>query len=93
MLNFGNSVASPQTRSPTWDTAWVRRVALQAATMTDTPPKTLILLGTQVNLITNQQAEFFTGTSDADLEWVQALGPENPKSECDSLFQDTRTIF
>ncbi len=56
------------------------RVALQAATMTDTPPKTLILLGTQVNLITNQQAEFFTGTSDADLEWVQALGPENPKS-------------
>jgi pimeloyl-ACP methyl ester carboxylesterase len=57
------------------------RVALQAATMTDSPPKTLILLGTQVNLVANQQAEFFTGTSDSDLEWVRALGPENPRSD------------
>ena len=57
------------------------RVALQAATMTNTPPNTLILLGTQVNLGTNQQAEFFTGTSDADLEWVQALGAANPRSD------------
>lgn len=57
------------------------RVGLQAATMTNTPPETLILLGTQVNLVTNQQAEFFTGTTDTDLEWVQALGPENPASE------------
>ncbi|MBN2044810.1 MAG: alpha/beta fold hydrolase [Anaerolineales bacterium] len=56
------------------------RVALQAATMTDSPPESLILLGAQVNLATNQQAEFFTGTSDTDLEWVQALGPDNPKT-------------
>jgi dienelactone hydrolase len=65
------------------------RVALQAATMMDSPPKSLILLGTQVNLVTNEQAEFFTGTSDADLEWVQALGSENPKSDI-LLFSGTR---
>jgi len=35
-------------------------------------------LGTQVNLSTNVQSEFFTGTTDADLPWVQSLGPENP---------------
>jgi pimeloyl-ACP methyl ester carboxylesterase len=57
------------------------RVGLQAASMDDNPPGALVLLGTQVNLSTNVQSEFFTGTSDADLEWVQALGPENPGSE------------
>jgi alpha-beta hydrolase superfamily lysophospholipase len=54
------------------------RVALQAATMNPEPVAGLILLGTQVNLSTNVQSEFFTGTTDADLPWVQALGPENP---------------
>jgi pimeloyl-ACP methyl ester carboxylesterase len=53
------------------------RVALQAATM-NPGSSGLILLGTQVNLSTNTQAEFFTGVSDADLEWVQALSSENP---------------
>jgi hypothetical protein len=38
-------------------------------------------MGTQVNLTINQQAEFFTGTSDADLEWVQSLGSENPNTD------------
>lgn len=54
------------------------RVALQSATLDPAPPAGLILLGTQVNLSANTQAEFFTGVSDADLAWVQALGPENP---------------
>jgi hypothetical protein len=36
------------------------------------------LLGTQVNLSTNKQAEFFIGVSDSDLAWVQNLGPHNP---------------
>jgi pimeloyl-ACP methyl ester carboxylesterase len=54
------------------------RVALQAATMMEAPPELLILLGTQVNLGTNTQAEFFTGTQDGELAWVQALGPHNP---------------
>ena len=57
------------------------RVALQAATMDADPPAGLILLGTQVNLSTNVQSEFFTGVSDADLEWVQNLSPENPKTK------------
>ena len=53
------------------------RVALQTATI-DPSPAGLILLGTQVNLSTNTQAEFFTGVSDNELEWVQELDPNNP---------------
>jgi len=53
------------------------RVALQAAAMDDDVAG-IVLLGTQVNLSTNTQAEFFTGVRDADLAWVQALGPDNP---------------
>ena len=56
------------------------RAALQAAALDETPPTGLILIGTQVNLVTNVQAEVFTGVSDVDLEWVQALGPGNPGS-------------
>ena len=54
------------------------RVALQAASMSPQKVAGLVLLGTQVNLSTNVQSEFFTGTSDSDLPWVQALGPQNP---------------
>jgi len=54
------------------------RVALQSATMNQEKVAGLVLLGTQVNLSTNVQSEFFTGTTDADLPWVQSLGPENP---------------
>ncbi len=54
------------------------RVALQAATMNPEEVAGLVLLGTQVNLSTNVQSEFFTGTTDADLSWVQGLEPENP---------------
>lgn len=56
------------------------RVALQAALLDSAPPSTLILLGTQVNLGTNVQAEFFTGTSDAELDWVQSLNANTPPS-------------
>lgn len=56
------------------------RVALQAATLDSAPPAGLVLLGAQVNLATNVQAEFFTGVSDADLGWVAGLGPNNPTS-------------
>ena len=54
------------------------RVALQSSTLGPVRPAGLILLGAQVNLGTNAQSEFFTGTTDSDLPWVQALGPENP---------------
>lgn len=54
------------------------RVILQASLSDPEPVAGLILLGTQVNLTTNTQAEVFTGTSDADLEWVRSLGPGNP---------------
>ncbi len=54
------------------------RVALQAATLEPQSSGGLILIGAQVNLSTNVQAEFFTGASDAELDWVQALGPQNP---------------
>ncbi|NTU75649.1 MAG: alpha/beta hydrolase [Anaerolineaceae bacterium] len=54
------------------------RVALQAASMDANRVAGVILLGAQVSLIPNAQSEFFTGTSDAALPWVQALGPQNP---------------
>jgi pimeloyl-ACP methyl ester carboxylesterase len=54
------------------------RVALQSATMNLQQVAGLVLLGAQINLSTNVQAEFFTGTTDTDLPWVQALGAENP---------------
>ncbi len=57
------------------------RAALQSAVLDDNPPAGLVLLGTQVNLVTNLQAEVFTGVADADLDWVQALGPDNPKTK------------
>lgn len=54
------------------------RTALQAATMDPQRVAGLVLIGVQVNLVTNLQAEVFTGTSDASLPWVQALSPLNP---------------
>jgi len=54
------------------------RVALQAALIDPSRPAALVLLGTQVNLGTNIQSEFFTGTRDADLDWVQSLSAANP---------------
>jgi alpha-beta hydrolase superfamily lysophospholipase len=54
------------------------RVALQSATLNPEPVAGVVLLGAQVNLSRNMQSEFFTGTTDTDLVWVQALGPENP---------------
>lgn len=54
------------------------RVALQSAMLGPTVPAKLVLLGAQVNLGTNVQSEFFTGTTDADLEWVQSLGANTP---------------
>lgn len=53
------------------------RVALQTATI-NSEVAGLILLGTQVNLSTNIQSEFFTGTSDNDLAWIQSLDSDNP---------------
>ena len=54
------------------------RAALQAATIDEARVAGLILLGAQVNLATNVQSEVFTGVSDADLPWVQSLGPDEP---------------
>lgn len=54
------------------------RVALQAQTMMNDTTAGLVLLGTQISLVQNTQSEFFTGTSDLDLQWIQDLGPDNP---------------
>lgn len=54
------------------------RVALQSAVLGPIVPQRLILIGAQVNLVTNEQAEFFTGTQDVDLPWVQSLSLQNP---------------
>ncbi|MDX1379183.1 MAG: alpha/beta fold hydrolase, partial [Anaerolineales bacterium] len=54
------------------------RVALQSAVLGPALPAKLILLGAQVNLGTNAQSEFFTGTTDSDLDWVRSLGPATP---------------
>jgi predicted esterase len=54
------------------------RVALQSAMISPERVAGLALLGAQVNLAANTQAEFFTGVSDAGLPWVQRLGPQSP---------------
>ncbi len=56
------------------------RVALQAVTYDPTPVNGLILLGTQLNLDFNAQSNFFTGTTDSELAWVQGLSAENPQT-------------
>ena len=56
------------------------RVAIQSTIM-DSNVAGLILLGTQINLDTNTQSEFFTGVSDADLAWVDSLNGTNPATE------------
>ncbi len=56
------------------------RVAIQS-TLLDSDVAGLILLGTQINLDTNTQSEFFTGVSDADLDWVDSLNGTNPATE------------
>lgn len=57
------------------------RCAIQATIMDPTPVAGLILLGTQINLITNVQASFFTGVQDADLAWVQSMNANTPASD------------
>ena len=54
------------------------RVALQSSVLGPVRPAKLVLLGAQVNLGTNVQSEFFTGTTDSDLAWLQSLGPDTP---------------
>lgn len=54
------------------------RVALQSSVLGPVIPSRLVLLGAQVNLGTNAQSEFFTGTTDGDLAWVRSLGPGAP---------------
>lgn len=57
------------------------RVALQSATLDPNPIGGLILLGTQVNLETNVQSNFFTGVSDLNLLWVLNLSKTNPPTD------------
>jgi pimeloyl-ACP methyl ester carboxylesterase len=54
------------------------RVAVQSSVLGPTRPGGLILYGAQINLGTNAQSEFFTGTADSDLAWVQSLGQQTP---------------
>lgn len=56
------------------------RVALQSSVLGPVSPAKLVLLGAQINLGTNAQSEFFTGTTDSGLGWVQSLGPDNPRT-------------
>jgi hypothetical protein len=57
------------------------RVALQSATFDTNNVSGLILIGVQVNLDVNIQAGFFTGVSDADLDWVNNLSSSNPPTD------------
>ncbi|MFW9948737.1 MAG: alpha/beta hydrolase [Candidatus Thorarchaeota archaeon] len=54
------------------------RVALQSTIIDNFNVSGLILLGTQLNLGTNVQSDFFTGVIDSTLEWVQNLSATNP---------------
>ncbi len=54
------------------------RVALQTTALKTDQFAGLILLGTQINLSSNVQSEFFTGISDINLPWIQSLDETNP---------------
>ncbi|MCY3413032.1 MAG: alpha/beta hydrolase [Candidatus Heimdallarchaeota archaeon] len=56
------------------------RVALQSQFLLSELSAGLILLGTQISLITNTQSEFFTGVTDNDIEWINNLGPTTPET-------------
>jgi pimeloyl-ACP methyl ester carboxylesterase len=57
------------------------RVALQTAVIDSSGIKGVVLIGPQVNLEINQQAEFFTGTRDENLEWIMSLSPTTPATD------------
>ncbi len=54
------------------------RVAVQAVVENDLEVAGLILLGPQINLTSNAQSEFFTGTSDVEISWVAGLDESHP---------------
>ncbi|NMC08058.1 MAG: alpha/beta hydrolase, partial [Candidatus Lokiarchaeota archaeon] len=54
------------------------RVAIEAETIDANPVACIVAMGASINLLANTQSEFFTGTSDADIEWIQALNATNP---------------
>ena len=57
------------------------RVALWAETFDQDPVRGIILIGSSVNLLPNTQSDFFTGTDDLGLAWVQALDANNPPTD------------
>jgi pimeloyl-ACP methyl ester carboxylesterase len=57
------------------------RVALWAETFDPNPVRGIILIGCSVNLVPNAQSDFFTGTDDLGLAWIQALDANNPPTD------------
>ena len=57
------------------------RVALQSAVLDSHLIQGLVLIGPQVNLAANQQAEFFTDTKDTSLPWIQLLKGTVPNTK------------
>ena len=56
------------------------RIALQEQTFDNLTIAGMILIGVQVNLDVSNKADVFTGVSDLDLEWINNLGLDNPKT-------------
>ncbi|MBN2152020.1 MAG: alpha/beta fold hydrolase [Candidatus Lokiarchaeota archaeon] len=54
------------------------RVAIEAEVIDSEPVAGIVALGASINLLPNVQSEFFTGTSDADIPWIQGLNATNP---------------
>jgi dienelactone hydrolase len=54
------------------------RVAIEAETQDANPVAGVVAMGASINLLPNTQSEFFTGTSDIDIAWIQGLNATNP---------------
>ena len=65
------------------------RIALEEQTFDSLKVAGLVLIGVQINLDISNKADVFTGVSDLDLEWINNLGAENPKTNV-SIMTGTR---
>lgn len=69
------------------------RAALQSAVIDSSRIKGIVLIGPQVNLNNDSQAEFFTGTQDSLLPWTKSLSQAVPNTNLLLLSGDLDDIL
>lgn len=70
------------------------RVAIEAETLDRSPIRGVVAMGASINLVTNVQSEFFTGTSDLDrFLLVPAISMQQIHQWISSLSRENGTMF